>query len=93
MRYAVLHGDGKLIRLLLRKGVDPRFEIERRMYKVAVPTKRTPSLGQIWKELQWERDRTTEGIDLEQVVDFSVKLLHQPLQAPVSDVPDMDREA
>ncbi|KAL3443275.1 hypothetical protein BJX65DRAFT_285492 [Aspergillus insuetus] len=45
MRYAVLHGEGKLIRLLLRKGIDPRFEIERRMYKVVVPTKRTPSLG------------------------------------------------
>jgi hypothetical protein len=93
MRYAVLHGDGKLIRLLLHKGVDPRFEIQRHMYKVVVPTKRTPSLGQLWKELQWERDRTTEGIDLERVVDYSVKLLHQPLQAPVPDVSDMDREA
>jgi hypothetical protein len=93
MRYAVLHGDGKPIRLLLRKGVDPRFGIQRRMYKVVVSTKRTPSLGQIWKELQWERDRTTEGIDLEQVVDFNVKLLYQPLQAPVPNVPDMDREA
>jgi hypothetical protein len=92
MRYAVLHGDGKLLRILLRKGVDPRFEVGRRMYKIVVPTKRTLSLGDIWKALQWEKDHRTEGTDLEQVVDYSVRLLHQPLQAPHTDVPEMSRE-
>ncbi|KAJ0419616.1 hypothetical protein BJY00DRAFT_313765 [Aspergillus carlsbadensis] len=92
MRYAVLRGDGELIRLLLSKGVDPRFEIESRVYKVIIPTKRAPSLGDIWKALKWEKDFSTEGIDVEQVVNFSVKLLHQPIQAPHTDVPDMTRE-
>ncbi|KAL2843068.1 hypothetical protein BJX68DRAFT_270393 [Aspergillus pseudodeflectus] len=92
MRYGVLHGDGKLLHLLLRKGLDPRFEVERRMYKVVVPTKRAPSLGDIWKALQWEKNYRTEGIDLEQGVDYSVRLLHQPLQAPHTDVPEMSRE-